>query len=228
MNSHLTIGERWRVISLRLDQGFGFRDIARRMHCTYQTVRNILQLFHETNDVVELEGRGVGNSYPQETATQLSNRFYRRTGRFVTPQTIRNYRRRWGFRAVHTRIQPLLTQRHAAQRLAFCQQYIYDDWRRVIFADEKIFEVDATGIVYWIPYGRPRPTTFRSQVQYQVAVFGAVWYNNKSNLVFIQGRTNTSTFVEYLEDGLHSHRRLIRNYYFIHDRPTWAHTVTAH
>ncbi|CAF4298284.1 unnamed protein product, partial [Rotaria sordida] len=105
--------------------------------------------------------------YPQETATQLSNQFYRRTGRFVTPQTIRNYRRRWGFRAVHARIQPLLTQRHAAQRLAFCQQHIYDDWRRVIFADEKIFEVDATDIVYWTPYGRPRPTTFRSQYSFK-------------------------------------------------------------
>ena len=62
MNSHLTIGERWRVISLRLDQGLGFRDIARRIKYTHQTVQNILQLFHETNDVLERERRGRGNS----------------------------------------------------------------------------------------------------------------------------------------------------------------------
>jgi hypothetical protein len=59
-------------------------------------------------------------------------------------------------------------------------------------------------------------------------VFGAGWYNNRSNLIFIWGRTNTSTFVEYLEHGFHSRQRLIRNHYFIHDRPTWAYTDTAH
>ncbi len=62
-------------------------------------------------------------------------------------------------RSVHARIQPLLNQRHADKRLAFCQRHIYDDWHRVIFTDEKIFEVDTSGIVYYIPYGRRRPTT---------------------------------------------------------------------
>ncbi len=106
--------------------------------------------------------------------------------------------------------------------------YIDDNWHRVIFADQKIFEVDTSGVVYWIPYGRRRPTTFRSQVKYQIAVFGAIWYNNRSNLIFIRGRTNTLTFVEYLEHRLRSHRRLIRNYCFIHDRPRWAHIDTVH
>ena len=197
MNRHLTIGQRWRVSSLRLDQGLGFREIARRMNCTHQTVHNILQLFHETKDVLERDGRGTSNSltnheihvlrqilhrYSYETATQLNNRFYRRTGRAVAPRTIRNYRRRLHFRAVQARVQPLLTQAHAYQRLTFCRQHIYDDWRRVIFADEKVFEADATGIVYWIPYGPPRPTTFRSQVQYNGAVFGAICYNKRSNI----------------------------------------------
>ncbi|CAF1070008.1 unnamed protein product, partial [Rotaria sordida] len=163
VNRHLTIGERWGVISLRLNQGLGFHDIAHRINCTHQTVHNILQLFHETNDVVEREGRGGGNSladddihtlrrlfnrYPSETSSQLNNRFYRQTGRFITSRTVRSYRRRLDFHPVHTRIQPLLNQRHADDRLAFCQQHVHDDWSQVIFADEKIFEVDASGIVY--------------------------------------------------------------------------------
>ena len=90
MNRHLTIGKRWRLISLRLDQGLGFHEIARRMNCTHQTVHNILQLFHETNNVFERDRRGGSNSltsheihvlrqllyrYPYETATQLNNQF---------------------------------------------------------------------------------------------------------------------------------------------------------
>jgi hypothetical protein len=150
-----------------------------------------LELFYETNDVLEREGRGGTNSltnieiytlrqilyrYPHETSAQINNRLFRRTGSFVTSRTIRNYRTRLNFRPVHARIQPLLNQRHADQRLAFCQRHIYDDWHRVIFTDEKIFEVDTSGIVYYIPCGRRRPTTFRSQVQYKVAVFGAIWF----------------------------------------------------
>ena len=243
MSGHLTIRDRWRIISLRFDQNISPRAISRIVCCSFQTVYNILHLFNETNDVIEREGRGGRNAlttdevcvlrrlfyrYPNETARQINSRFFRRTGRSVTYRTIRCYRVQLGFRAVHARIQPLMNQQHANNRLLFCLGHIDDDWRRVIFADEKIFEVDSSGVVYWIPYGRPRPTTFRSQVKYRIPVFGAIWYNNRSNLVFIRGRTNTLTFVEYLESALRSRRRLIRNYYFIHDRPTWAHTDTEH
>jgi transposase len=243
MTGHLSIGDRWRVVSMRQDQGISSSHIARLINCSVQTVYNILELFYETNDVIERQGRGGGNSlidteifilrqilyrYPYETSNQISNRFYQRTGTSVTSRTIRNYRTRLGFRSVHARIQPLLNQNHADNRLAFCRRYVNYDWNDVIFSDEKLFQVDTTGIVYYIPYGRRRPTTFRSQVKFKVTVFGAVWYNNKSNLVFIRGRTNTHTFVEYLDEALHSRRRWIRNYYFIHDRPTWAHTTTSH
>ena len=81
--------------------------------------------------------------------------FFRRTGRFVTSRMIRRYRVQLGFRAVHARIQPLMNQHHADYRLLFCQRHIDDNWHRIIFADEKIFEVDTSGVVYWIPYGRP-------------------------------------------------------------------------
>jgi transcriptional antiterminator len=58
MSGHLSIGERWRTVSLHFDQGLTSGEIARYMNCTSRTVRNILQLFVETNDVVERQGRG--------------------------------------------------------------------------------------------------------------------------------------------------------------------------
>ena len=64
-------------------------------------------------------------------------------------------------------------------------------------------------------------------MQYKVAVFDAVWYNSQSNLVFIRDRTNTSTFVEYLQSAFNTHFRSIWQYHFIHDRPTWAHTTES-
>jgi transposase len=154
MTGHLSIGDRWRVVSMRQDQGISSSHIARLINCSVQTVYNILELFYETNDVIERQGRGGGNSlidteifilrqilyrYPYETSNQISNRFYQRTGTSVTSRTIRNYRTRLGFRSVHARIQPLLNQNHADNRLAFCLRYVNYDWNDVIFSYEKLF-----------------------------------------------------------------------------------------
>jgi hypothetical protein len=58
MSGHLSIGERWRIVSLSLDQRMSRTRIASTINCSIRTVGNILQLFHETNDVIEREGRG--------------------------------------------------------------------------------------------------------------------------------------------------------------------------
>ncbi len=55
-----------------------------------------------------------------------------------------------------------------------------------------------------------------------------MWYDGRSVLVVIGGRTQTTTYVEYLQAALNPHRRRLRGYYFIHDHPTWAHTALAH
>lgn len=243
MHVHLSVGQRWRVISMKLDQGMSAPDIANIIDCSTQTVCNILDLFRETNDVIERRGRGGGNSlttdercvlrklfyrHSNETSGQINYRFYRRTGVSISSRTIRNYRRYFGFRPVHARTQPFINQEHAQQRLLFAERHLHRDWSKVIFSDEKAFEVDVSGIVYWVPYGRPRPTSFTSQIKFRIAVFGAVWYNSKSDLVLIRDRTNTQTFVEYLRDALYSHLRSTKNYFFVHDRPKWAHTSSAH
>jgi hypothetical protein len=157
MSGHLSIRDCWRIISLRFDQNISPREISRIVPCSFQTVYNILRLFNETIDVIEREGRGSGSvltntevyalrqlfyRYPDETSKQINSRFFRRTGRFVISRTIRNYRVQLCFRAVHYRTQPLMNQQHADYRLLFCQRHIDDNWRRIIFSDEKLFDVD--------------------------------------------------------------------------------------
>jgi predicted transcriptional regulator len=58
MSGHLSIGDRWRFILLRFDQGMTPNQIASIINCSRTTVFNILQLFRETNNVIEREGRG--------------------------------------------------------------------------------------------------------------------------------------------------------------------------
>ncbi|CAF4598075.1 unnamed protein product, partial [Didymodactylos carnosus] len=158
MSSHLSVGDRWRIMSLRFDQNMTPGGIASSMNCTIRTVFNILRLYHETNNVTEGKGRDrnllnqsdirilrqLFYRYPVETAFNIRNRFFQRTNIFLTYRTIRNYRRRLGFHPVHARQQPMLNEQHAQQRLLFCRQYTQYDYRRIIFTDEKAFEVDAS------------------------------------------------------------------------------------
>ncbi len=55
---HLSIGERWRIITLHQDNNLSLRQIARIVNCSFSTVRRIIQLYEETHDVLEREGRG--------------------------------------------------------------------------------------------------------------------------------------------------------------------------
>ena len=58
MNSRLSVGDRWRIVSLRFDQGITPNRIASIVNCSRAVFFSILQLFHETNNVIECEGRG--------------------------------------------------------------------------------------------------------------------------------------------------------------------------
>ncbi|CAF2710450.1 unnamed protein product [Rotaria sp. Silwood2] len=58
MSGHLSVDDRWRIISLRFNQGMTPNQIAYIINCSRITVFNILQLFHETNNIIEREGRG--------------------------------------------------------------------------------------------------------------------------------------------------------------------------
>ncbi|CAF3217525.1 unnamed protein product [Rotaria sp. Silwood2] len=58
MSGHLSVGERWRIISLYYDQNISPSVIAVNIDCTARTVRNIVRLYDETGDVIEREGRG--------------------------------------------------------------------------------------------------------------------------------------------------------------------------
>lgn len=135
MAGHLSVGERWRIVSLRFDQSESVRETARRINCSTRCVYNILQLFEETGDVRERTGRGrftiltdeqiytlrqLFYRYTTDTAHSIAQRLYQRIGVSVDPRTIRNYRVSLGFHPVHARIQPCLKGIHAERRLNFC------------------------------------------------------------------------------------------------------------
>lgn len=77
MRVYLSAGELWRAISMRLDQCMTKSRIANIINCSTQTISNILNLFTETNDVLERTERGGSNSLTIEKRHVLRQLFYR-------------------------------------------------------------------------------------------------------------------------------------------------------
>ncbi|CAF1641927.1 unnamed protein product, partial [Didymodactylos carnosus] len=163
--------------------------IAGILQCSFNTVRRVIQLFEETHDVLEREGRGrhrlvtgsvrrhfrqIMSQHPSDTSASIANRLEQRSGVRVSDRTIREARRNENYHPVHARVHWHINEQQAARRLQYCNLHQSDNWRQVMFTDEKKFQVDESGIVYWIPIGAPRSRAFVGQVKYTVTVFGAV------------------------------------------------------
>ena len=61
------------------------------------------------------------------------------------------------------------------------------------------------------------------------AKLNIAWYSGRSNLVFIHGRTNTTTYVDHLEEALTSHlhrlRHIISYTIALHGRILYLHMI---
>ncbi|UJR34597.1 hypothetical protein I4U23_027373 [Adineta vaga] len=93
VSSHLSLHDRWRIISLNFDQGHNLHEIARRIPCSIQTVYNILYLFQEANDVTERDRPGrlqILNNDRVNTLRQLLYRYPTDTSSSIADQSSNN------------------------------------------------------------------------------------------------------------------------------------------
>lgn len=102
---------------------------------------------------------------------------------------------------------PKLTPQHKTNRLLFAQKYMgwKDEWKNVIFSDEKKFNLDGPDCYscYWHHKGSEEvPRSKRNFGGGSVMVWGAFHYDGKLPLCFITTRMNSNLYNEMLEDVL--------------------------
>ncbi|CAF3970265.1 unnamed protein product [Rotaria sp. Silwood1] len=214
MPAHLSIEQRWRMIGLHFDCHLSSREIARKLQCSTTTVTQIINLFKETKNVLERQGRGrpaiiqgavrrqfrqILSRYPTSTSRSISTRLQSRTGKVVSARTIRRVRRKENYHPVHPKVQWTINEAQAISRFRYASAHETDTWQNVLFTDEKKFVIDQSGTVFWIPIGARCPKAYVNQVKFYVNVFGGVWYYGKSNLVFIHGSSNSTTYLQHIQ-----------------------------
>ncbi|KAH9089310.1 hypothetical protein Ae201684P_001511 [Aphanomyces euteiches] len=102
---------------------------------------------------------------------------------------------------------PYLKKRHKIARLRFAKQYINKPnfWHRVVFSDEKKFNLDGPdGCQYYWHDLRREPETYSKRVVGggSVMVWAAICSQGKSKLAILQGKQDSSKYCETLSNYL--------------------------
>lgn len=211
---HLSQFERGRIIGLR-EAGFSLREIANRVDRNVATVLRCWSRWSEEG----LHERRRGSGRPN-TTTAREERHLRTLAlrdRFSTTRAVGNHwletlERRLSMASVYRRIRSYglrsyrpfwclpLTPRHRTRRLEWCNERVnwVQEWHNVVFSDESRF-------CLWAHDGRRRVRRLRGErrnldlalqrhtaLTPGVMVWGAISYNSRSPLVFIEGNLNAA------------------------------------
>lgn len=217
--TELSIKDRYSIIALSEYAGWNQNRIANTINTTQGTVSNTLKRWRDHNTVEDLPGRGPK---PLIDITNINNNSIvniqrdnrRANAKYIQYQlanqhritistcTIQRYRRELGFRPVHYRRRPVLTQENRRKRLNYCLDNMDQNWQEIIFTDESYFVLTDENTVIWKRPGSPTITTGATQHPFQVMVWGGIWYSGKTKLAILTGTMNAdkyqSVIYEYL------------------------------
>lgn len=107
---------------------------------------------------------------------------------------------------------PALTPLHKRARLEFATNNLDRNWSKVVFSDEKKFNLDGPDSLdyEWIDSRAPvRQKARRVAGGGSVMVWGAIGYLGKPNLAIVSGRMNSAMYCEMLRQHMVPHFRQI-------------------
>jgi transposase len=227
----LTERERVRIICLRYDFHLTERAIAKRLKCSQPSVHYTLQQHKQHHDSprFHLSGRKKILSSSQQnhlkniirqnnnlTAAELQRHLFHHDNIDISPRTIQRYRRLFFHRA-HEIIIPRLTLQHHLDRIDYCLTHINNNFRTVVFSDEKSFCLSHTSSTVWIEKDEPIPVREISSTHTKVMVWGGIWYHGRTELGIIRGNIDHKKYINILHKYLLSSMPSSNQFLFMQD-----------
>jgi transposase len=236
MRAHLTTALRYKIVFLKENTQLSNRQIAARLRCSHDTVARTLERYAETGEVDERSGRGRKTILNREslkqldsiitrctnaTSTELANKMVERTGRRISPRTIRRVRKFvLGRHPVHEQVVQSLTQGHINRRFSFAQLHATEDFHTWLFSDEKLWYIARTGNVHWIKRGDPIPTREIANMHDTLMVWGCAYWNGKIGLHTTRNNVDSDHYIHILSTHLLPSMPTSSRYKFQHDNAT--------
>ena len=141
---------------------------------------------------------------PRQPATEIAQEAS------VSVKTARRYLKKLGYSGRVAKRKPLLSATNIAKRLAWAREMSHkpnDFWQSVIFSDESSFQQFPSGGRTWV-WRRPDQKFQNKRLQptvkhsLGVLVWGAIWWNGRSDLIRCQGSVNSTAYCQILQEGL--------------------------
>jgi hypothetical protein len=110
------------------------------------------------------------------------------------------------------KVRPALKQQHKEARVTWAAEHVSwtQQWKRVIFSDEKKFNLDGPdGCQYYWHDLRTEPQYFSKRVQGggSLMVWAGFCFNGKTPIAFLRGRQNAECYQQVLQHYLVPHGR---------------------
>ena len=225
--------KRWEVVRLHKNTPLSMRALARRFHVHHRTIERLIHCYKETGSVHDRPTSGRPSAMNEDMlsdldriihkhntapSTHLAYLLQNKTGRRISPRSIRRVRRTTLARhPVREIIVKTLTQGEKHKRLSFAQAHATDDFHQVAFTDEAFFGLDNTGRVHWIKKGETQPTREVKDLKIKFMVWGAVGWWGKSELCICEENVTAHYYTQILGEYLAPFMPNFTRYRLMHD-----------
>lgn len=232
--------DRTKIIFFRSFLNLTQREIARRLNCAQSTVSRVL--LKQRRERTKMRKRGSGRrsllvpsqqniikclirATPTITAKEIRVVLFERHGLDVSERSISRFRL-LHFTPRNEVMTVQLTLQHHLDRLDFCMTHRDNDFRRVMFSDEKMFHLAHTSGTVWVERGGDVPPRAIQSTHTKIMVWAAVWYTGRTELHFVDGSITADYYQRVLTQTLLPSMPTTGNYILMQDNAT-AHTALS-
>jgi transposase len=136
----------------------------------------------------------------QFTSMGIKNYLHNHNHISISTSTIRRLREQLGYRPVLYRRKVLLDKTKKRKRVQFALDNMDEEWKDVIFTDEKWFVLTKEGVKYWkredeIPLSYHTP-----KKPIKVMVWGGVWWDGKTKIKIIEGTVDSEAYRKIINE----------------------------
>lgn len=169
MPTRLTEEQKWKIIVLHKQNNLSLRKIATSVECSVHAVVQTISNYKDAGTVHERDRSGrptlldkhllksldrIITKHDTAPSHELQHKLFEKTGRRVSPRTIRRARRGPLERhPVHDKAVHSLTQVHIAKRLSMSRFLLTTNIHNIWWSDEWYVSLTRTGQVHWIKKG---------------------------------------------------------------------------
>ena len=207
-------GLRWRIVSLSIDAGWSYKEIADHFGLAKSTIQDQIKRWRERDSIEDRlrSGRPASlhqgtlvmlqqniQANPFKTIKELQQDLRNRHHTIVSPMTISRALQRMGLKSYRPLKFPRLRDNHKMTRLRFARHHRHwsaqQEWRQVIFTDESRFGVRWTDGRLRVRRLRGHRNSNEAAVQWtdgqntggSVMVWAGISWHHKSELVLFDG-----------------------------------------